>query len=643
MDKRINDSYIKNFFGLGDSPDDLAELSAIKAKLHVLTYENNKDIITVDGEPDGMYFLESGTALVLDRNGERVNIMHAGQYFGEYGALTGQKRLTTVRSHGRTVVCKLDSEDVVLFLSKHPEIYGELMKRVYEQVSRKHAQIIALTGMRKGVLSHPSNRAPLSPLRVAIQYGLLALFFVLSAFLVPADTTAPVFLLPLAFMLIYVLITKRTVESLLVSCALAAVLVYRTELFASFTDALMTTMGAADNVFTVLVMALMGGMINLIVVSGGVTAFEKLADRTGSTGRRVFLTSLGIMAATSIDDGLNMLSASYASYNTAKENGIVREKLALFYSLLPTVLCSFFPLSLWGIFVIGTLSATVKTDTFLVFCRSLPYNFFSVVTLILMILFALGKLPLSRQLRSADRRYAQTGALWPEGSDRYLSLHDKEVWGRISNVMIPIAVLAVSSLAVRSILNRSFVADSAVGLMITLTFMFLLYCFKGIMSPQQFIDHLIDGIAGSALPVILYLLTMSFSSLLDTLNLAVYFEDMMDIFDRAAFLLPAAAFVFSALLTVALGSSWAMYAISFPIVISFASALGLNPVLFIGAVSGAGIAGEKLCPFTAESMNIATAVGIAPDAAGKVRMSYSLVIAGITAVLYLIAGIWVRA
>ena len=36
-------------------------------------------------EPDGMYFLESGTAVVLDREGEQINVLREGQYFGEYG------------------------------------------------------------------------------------------------------------------------------------------------------------------------------------------------------------------------------------------------------------------------------------------------------------------------------------------------------------------------------------------------------------------------------------------------------------------------------------------------------------------------------------------------------------------------------
>ena len=190
MASKINDRYIKEFFGLSDSPEDESELAEIKKTLVKETYENGQDIITVDGDPDGMYFLESGTATVHGRDGSQLNILHVGQYFGEYGALTGQKRLSTVRSHGKTVVYKIGSEDVVRFLSKHPEIYGELMKRVYNQVSHKHAQILALSGNRKGVLAHPSNNIPLSKKQVVIQYGLLIAFFLLTAFFIPVETTA---------------------------------------------------------------------------------------------------------------------------------------------------------------------------------------------------------------------------------------------------------------------------------------------------------------------------------------------------------------------------------------------------------------------------------------------------------------------
>ncbi|MBP5415113.1 MAG: hypothetical protein ILN61_07740, partial [Lachnospiraceae bacterium] len=206
------------------------------------------------------------------------------------------------------------------------------------------------------------------------------------------------------------------------------------------------------------------------------------------------------------------------------------------------------------------------------------------------------------------------------------------------NVMLPILVLAASSLAVRSIITGSFIVDSAVGLLVALAFMFLLYCFREIMSPEQFMEHLVDGIANSTLPIIMYLLTMCFSSLLDSLGLHIYVEEIIDIFERNIFLLPAATFVLSMLLTMVLGSSWAMYAITFPIILNLTRTLGIDPVLFVGAIAGAGIAGEKNCAFTAEAFNIANAVGINPEDAKKIRISYSAIFTALAALLYLIVG-----
>ena len=439
-------------------------------------------------------------------------------------------------------------------------------------------------------------------------------------------------------MLVYVIVTKRTIESLVAAGILAAVLVYRSGLSASYADAMIDTMSLRDNAFTVFVMALIGGLVNLIAASGAVTAFKKFSDRHCTTPKKVFVTSLGIMAATSIDDGLNMMCASTATFASAKKNNIVREKTGLFFSMLPTVLSSFIPLSLWGIFVIASLRPSVKGNVFEEFCKSIPFNFFSILVVISMVLFAYGKLPKGKQIKSAEKRFKENGKLWPDGSEKYLNISEPEIWGKAVNVLLPIIVLAVTALAIRSIINGSFIVDSACGLVAALLVTFVLYCAQGLMSPEQFMEHLITGIANSTLPILMYLLTMCFSTLLEQLSLSSYLADVLNSVKGVGPLMPAFIFVASVLLTIALGSSWSMYAIVFPLAMSFAYAMGLSPALCIGAISGAGIAGEKICMFTADALNVGTSIGCNPDVICNIRVRYSIAISGIAFVLYLIAG-----
>ena len=224
--QRIDDAYLRDFFGIKDNAEGRRELADIRRRLERVQFENNEDICTIDQESDGMYFLESGTAVVLDREGEQINVMRPGSYFGEYAVLSGRRRLSTVRSVGKTVTLRLKNEDMMVILQRHPDTYGDFMKRVYGEVSRKHTQMLTLSRLRRGILQHPRNEEPMPRKRMLIQYGLLALVFILSLVLVPKGSPGPVFLLPLLLMAVYVLISRRTLESLVVSGLLAAALYY---------------------------------------------------------------------------------------------------------------------------------------------------------------------------------------------------------------------------------------------------------------------------------------------------------------------------------------------------------------------------------------------------------------------------------
>ena len=635
-DRQITDDFLRDFFGIEE--DSGAELEHIRSRLERIQFINGEDICVIDERPDGMFFLESGIAVVLDRDGKQINVMHPGQYFGEYAVLSGQRRLSTVRSLGRTVVYKLDNDAMAEILSRHPGMYGELMKRVYAQVTGKHEQLLALTGMKRGVLRHPGNSTPLTLRRIVIQYGLLAAVFALALILIPRGAPGPVFILPLALMLVYVLITKRTVESLVVSGLLAAALVYRTGITPSYTEALLETIADADNVFTVYIMALMGGVVALIEGSGAVTAFKKAIDKRVKTARGVRLAALGTTAVTSIDDGLNMVVGASSVRSAADDLRIPREETSLLMSFLPTQLSSFLPFSLWGVFVTGTINAVSRGSGVELFCKALPFNFFSIISVLAMVLFCFGRLPLFKSIRNARRRVEQGGELWPKGSERYIVGQNGEIWGRVTNLILPVAALAVFTMTVRTVYSGGFIIDTACGLTATVVFMFFLYVIRVKMPPEQFFDHLLAGIRSMALPVIIYLLTMCFSTLLDQQGMGEYFDEAILTIVPAAKFMPATLFLLGTLFTVALGSSWSMYALIFPLTLRFASVMGLSVSLCIGAVCSAGIAGEKLCVFTGESLAIADAVGIAPDSVTRLRLPYTVVFSLLSLALYVAAG-----
>ena len=633
------------FFGLSEEGPEGQELSGILEKLKECRFEHGQDICVINGESDCLYFLVSGMVQVLDGEGEQINLLREGQYFGEYGVITGAPRLSTVRSLGHSVLFRMDRKDVLKVLVRHPALYGEFMKRVYGQVSGKHRQILELSRTRRGILRHPSNREIMSRRQMLFYYGAIFLVCALCVMVVPAGSRGPVFLLPIFLMLVCVLVSKRTVESLCAGILLAILLLYRNNPFVGFTDAFLDTAGSYENVFTVFVMVLMGGVTALLEASGAVTSFKKFADRKVKSRSGALLLCSGIMAATAIDEGFNMLCGSFSAGEAADRQKVPRENVAALCSILPVILCSLMPVSLWSVFVFGTLAASAEDNAAGLLLHSMPFNYYSILGLVVMLLFCGGWLPLSKPLREAKKRVESGGELWPAGSDDYLDREEPDRWGSAWNVLFSIAFLGIASVTFRSFGTGKITLDSACALTATVVFLFFLYGFQGIMSPEAFLDNLCKGIAGSVLPVILYHMTICLSSLLDKLGLERFMERWAagwSIVPAAGPLFPAALFLFAVLLTVLLGSSWAMFAMVFPIAVHLAPFLGMNPALCVGAVCAAGVAGEQNCLFTEIDTDVGNAVGLSPAKVLDVRLSLSIPLTIAAFLLYLAAGFLLR-
>ncbi|MDO8946807.1 MAG: cyclic nucleotide-binding domain-containing protein [Desulfocapsaceae bacterium] len=69
-------------------------------------------IIQIDSVPDGIYYLDSGTAEVFNSNGELLSTLEAGTIFGEMAYFGREKKRTaSVRAKTDTVLRKISTED----------------------------------------------------------------------------------------------------------------------------------------------------------------------------------------------------------------------------------------------------------------------------------------------------------------------------------------------------------------------------------------------------------------------------------------------------------------------------------------------------------------------------------------------------
>ena len=74
--------------------------------------KKGETIIQIGSVPDGIYYLDSGTAQTMDSNGELLSLIEAGTIFGEMAYFGGEQRRTaTVLAKTDVVLRKISTED----------------------------------------------------------------------------------------------------------------------------------------------------------------------------------------------------------------------------------------------------------------------------------------------------------------------------------------------------------------------------------------------------------------------------------------------------------------------------------------------------------------------------------------------------
>ena len=126
--KVITPDYIRNFFRLSDSEQDSALVNQIMAHLTLKEYPHNSFICHIGDEADQMFFIESGMVIVRGKDGEASNELQPGRYFGEYAAITGDKRMADIQAYGTVRVFELDKKTLVDLTRQHPHIYGLFLR-----------------------------------------------------------------------------------------------------------------------------------------------------------------------------------------------------------------------------------------------------------------------------------------------------------------------------------------------------------------------------------------------------------------------------------------------------------------------------------------------------------------------------------
>ena len=444
-------------------------------------------------------------------------------------------------------------------------------------------------------------------------------------------------LLPATFLIVYIFLTKRILESLVLSCLMGLIMAAKTvNVFSEFSTILTDTMLDPDMAWLIIVCGLMGSIIALIERAGGAIAFGNWAAKhaKGEKSSLVWTWIMGI--AIFLDDYLNSMAVGSCMRSLTDKFKVPREMLAYVVDSTAAPLCVLIPISTWAVFAGGLLEANGWAPEgmgLVYFIQTIPYNFYAWVAAIMVILVIFRVIPVFGPMKKAYARVAAGGPLAPEDSEK-IDLYSGDTLTfaktpRIINLVIPIISLVVFTLI--------FDIDLQMGVICTIPVMFILYLAQGIMNAEEFADCVVKGLQNMIMPLLLMVLAWVFAAMSEQIGFTQYVIDTVAANVGVA-LLPFVVFVALAITQFVTGTNWGLYIIALPIVIPLAIQMDANIALSVGAVISAGVLGSHCCFYSDATVLTSAACGCDNFRHAVTQMPYGILAGVIAAVMFLVCG-----
>lgn len=444
-------------------------------------------------------------------------------------------------------------------------------------------------------------------------------------------------LIPALVVVLFALKTHKTFEALLAGSLVGFVILHQFSFISAFADSLYVLMSFETIGWIILVCGLFGSLIQILVHTGGARAFADFLLKYVHNERSALLATWFMGLLIFIDDYLNALTVGNAMQKVTDQFNISREKLAYIVDSTAAPICVLVPLSTWAIYISGLLEVTevVPPGQGLAgYLNVIPYLIYAWVAIIIVPLVALKVIPSIGPMKKADLRAKEKGELIPPKSDNMGMniVEGRDMKPHMADFLLPITVLVAATIY--------FEVDALKGIIYSLMFTVLyISLFRRNVGLFKLMNQAFHGFKEMVYTLAIIVMSFVLKDVNDGLGLTEFVIEVVSPILSQAWL-PAVAFLSLSLITFATGSFWGVYAITLPIIVPLAEAMGVNIWLAIGAVISAGAFGSHSCFFGDSTVLSSAATGCNNMAHAITQLPYAMIAASISFVIYLILGYW---
>jgi Na+/H+ antiporter NhaC len=461
-------------------------------------------------------------------------------------------------------------------------------------------------------------------------------------------------LLPAVIAIGLALITKEVYTSLFVGIVAGGLLYsnfnFEGTLTHIFNDGFVGSLSDSYNVGILIFLVILGILVVLMNKAGGSAAFGRWASEHIKTRAGAQLATIALGVLIFVDDYFNCLTVGSVMRPVSDKSRISRAKLAYLIDATAAPVCIIAPVSSWA----AAVSSYVEDGNGLyLFIRAIPFNFYAILTIAMMIFLALTNLdygPMARHERNAREKGDVFSGVKAMADAAGETANPK---GRVLDLVLPIVIL-IAACVTGMIYSGGFFSgagfvaafsdsDASVGLMlgsaVALVLTVIYYLIRRVIPFKDMAASIPEGFKSMVPAILILTFAWTLKAMTDSLGAKQFVEALVkQSAGRFQSFLPAIVFLIACGLSFATGTSWGTFGILIPITLGVFPLTAPLGVVCVSACMAGAVCGDHCSPIS--DTTIMASAGAQCDHVTHVstQLPYAITVAGVSFAAYLFAG-----
>ena len=471
-------------------------------------------------------------------------------------------------------------------------------------------------------------------------------------------------IVPPVIAIVLALITKEVYSSLFVGILAGGLLATNFNVV-NTTDTIVQKgfiAAVSDTAGIFIFLVILGILVALIAKTGASAAFGRWAQKNvkSRVGAQLATFVLGVLIF--IDDYFNCLTVGSVMLPVTDANKVSRAKLAYIIDATAAPICMIAPSSSWAAAVSGYVDSE-KYSGLEVFVRAIPYNFYSLLTLVFVVALVLMKFDYGPM--KLHELNAENGDLFTSGT---VTADEEETdanpKAKVVDLILPIVVLIGICVYALFYVGRcmgeewvfasanydkslNFIdafsnTDATVGLpwggIIALIFTIIYFVARRLVSFKDAMACIPKGFNAMVPAILILTMATSLKNMTGLLDSDAFVQGALENASALDNFLPAIIFVVACAIAFATGTSWGTFGILIPIVTKIFDPTSELLIIGMSACLAGAVCGDHCSPIS--DTTIMSSAGAECEHLNHVstQLPYAITVAAISFVMYLLAA-----